>query len=673
MKNYHLNHYSIGFKLGIYILIATLLVISSMSYFFYKLLSNKTEIEIKYKLHYKVQVINQHLQQAELSMKLLGAGIKTLHHNQFTTKKDYKSLVFNSFKQRDPLVMAIGFGQTEYHVLKDKQWFWPYYYVDQKKPKAIGTLLAPPNQNIRYADLALEDSYYQQNYYTEPMRRKIPYWSETYDWYGIIMTSYLLPITDQDGHIIAIGGTDVNVSALAELLNKSVINEVGEFLLFSETGQTLVNTKMTDYNYIHDLEYLLQHISKKNNEGLLQYNGAFWAYEYVSSNNWLMLYKVPKSVVLNPLLNLIIGNTTGAVFILLLLISGFIFKLNKRLQMLVQQCNSMTENEQKRYNKWSKLIENMPISHFPPVIETKYNDELEVLSGAFSIMENQLNISLQVLENYAYTLEDHVAQRTERLNQVNKTLEEQTESLMEARDQATQANIEKSNFIANMSHELRTPLNVIMGYCELLIEEKEESNDIDVSDLYKIHSAAIHLLGLVNDVLNISKIESGKMEIFLQDVDIKQLLYDIKIQISPLSLAQNNHFSIKHYSKSQYLWLDETKCRQILLNLLSNAVKFTEKGKIQLIIEDVDIDNVAYICFRVSDTGIGISAEQQEKLFKPFVQADSSTVRKYGGTGLGLAISKHFAEMMDGFIELDSNLNKGSCFSVYFPHSIIGN
>jgi DNA-binding response OmpR family regulator len=220
-----------------------------------------------------------------------------------------------------------------------------------------------------------------------------------------------------------------------------------------------------------------------------------------------------------------------------------------------------------------------------------------------------------------------------------------------------------------MSHELRTPLNAIIGYSEMLLEEAEELGQADfVPDLGRIRGAGKHLLGLINDILDLSKIEAGKMDVFVETFTVADLLSQVQSTIAPLVAKNNNTLEIHAGPDLGTMQSDETKLRQNLFNLLSNASKFTNDGQISLAVRRLVREDAAdWLEFRVSDSGIGMTPEQKARLFQAFTQAEASISRTYGGTGLGLTITKHFARALGGDVMVDSEYGKGSTFTITVP------
>ncbi|MCI0507673.1 MAG: ATP-binding protein [Gammaproteobacteria bacterium] len=245
----------------------------------------------------------------------------------------------------------------------------------------------------------------------------------------------------------------------------------------------------------------------------------------------------------------------------------------------------------------------------------------------------------------------------------DKTIKKNIE-LAVARDSERHANKTKSLFLANMSHELRTPLNAIIGYSELLEEAAREKDDTDsVEDTLKIQSAARHLLHLINEILDLSKVEAGKLKVFLEEISVDGFVKEVKNLVDPVIIKNNNFLSIVVEPGLEHITTDAIKLKQILFNLLGNAAKFTLNGVIEFMLHTEG----AWLVITISDCGIGISQEQLARLFQPFTQADSSTTRKYGGTGLGLAITKQYCELLGGTIAVQSEINKGSTFTVRLP------
>lgn len=346
---------------------------------------------------------------------------------------------------------------------------------------------------------------------------------------------------------------------------------------------------------------------------------------------------------------------TGIIVIVVLICSSLALLLSSRLQKLISKPILHLEDTMRMVSS-NKNYE-IRATRF-------YGDEIGRLIDGFNTMLSEIQLRDSALQRANDELQTSTHELEVEIIHRKRTQDE----LLTAKQAAEQANRAKSAFLANMSHELRTPLNAIIGYSEMLEEEVQDSGQIsNVRDLQKIQGAGKHLLALINDVLDLSKIEAGKMQLHIELFEIQDMIEEIVTTLKPAIAKNENAFELRMPKEIGTMRGDVTKVRQILLNLLSNACKFTDRGKISLDVDRVRAAGQDWIRFRVGDTGIGISPEQQENLFQEFTQADISISRKYGGTGLGLAISHRFVQMMKGRITVQSAPAQGSVFTVDLP------
>ena len=306
-------------------------------------------------------------------------------------------------------------------------------------------------------------------------------------------------------------------------------------------------------------------------------------------------------------------------------------------------------------------IQNNVLSHLTAMLDLQkkhVNAELD----RFAELNKRVYLQISVLGGLALVIGAIIAYF------VIQTSARSQQKLILAQQESHEANQHKSLFLANMSHELRTPLNAIIGYSEMLEEEaRDMGEDNFVADLDKINNSGKHLLNLINDILDVSKIEAGKMELYLEEFHLANLIKEVSQTMQPLLAQNKNQLHIEPADFDVLMYSDQTKLRQTLFNLLSNACKFTEFGTVNLIFTKFTAANKTFVKIAISDTGIGMNEKQIEKLFDPFTQADASTTRNYGGTGLGLTICKRFCEMLGGDIDVTSRPGAGSTFTITIP------
>ncbi|HEY9631296.1 MAG TPA: CHASE4 domain-containing protein [Coleofasciculaceae cyanobacterium] len=326
-----------------------------------------------------------------------------------------------------------------------------------------------------------------------------------------------------------------------------------------------------------------------------------------------------------------------------------------------------------RYLSWSILAADIGFGIITVIwLERLVLSRLTKLSSEVSQVDIQSGLSARVSavgRDELAGLGVAINQMLEKLEAYERDREKDACSLQRAKEAAEAANKSKSQFLANMSHELRTPLNAIIGYSEMLLEEANDTGKPELAeDLCRIHGSGRHLLGLINDILDLSKIEADRMTFSPETFDIYVLIQEITTTIRPLVQKNDNLLKVECSSELGTMHSDMIKVRQCLLNLLSNACKFTHQGTITVTVNRSTQElEKELITFQVTDTGIGMTQEHLEKLFKPFTQADASTTRKYGGTGLGLAITRKLCERMGGIVTVDSAIDQGSTFTIYLP------
>ena len=431
-------------------------------------------------------------------------------------------------------------------------------------------------------------------------------------------------IVDSDGHTVShpkVGdGGSVNEITSPEILRKMAAKESGVAEMYSNIERTEV----------------------------------FVGFAPVPGMDWWVVVQQPKAEVRAQISHLMWSQVEWAmigILVVLVVALYLIHWVNKPLHTLMTSTASLIESNLK--------------GNIPPVSKNAPY-EIQKLAMTMNMLASGFRASQDIVNGMNESLQAKVAEATQQLRDTNEQLEC-------ALEQANEASKAKGSFLANMSHELRTPMNAIIGYSEILREEAEarELKDL-IPDICKIQTSSNHLLALISDILDLSKIEAGKMDVNLESFHVRPIVEEVLTSALPLIEKNKNELVVncRCNSGNPEIYADQVKFSQIILNLLSNAAKFTTEGKIEICVKDIFLGSNAFIEITVKDNGIGMDEEQVNKIFGEFTQADSSTTKKYGGTGLGLTISQRFCHMMGGDISVTSEPGKGTSFTVLLPANV---
>lgn len=506
-----------------------------------------------------------------------------------------------------------------------------------------------------------------QEWYRGPKISRALFFTEPYYDEGagnISMVSLTMPVTGKDREFLGVAGADISLEQVRRLVNqirirmhmdeKSDQRDDQVAYLVSRSGRIIAHPEPTlmlrkDFPgaALSTLPAGNEIAAKAEGTAKFKISGrtmqAYWTTSPLTQ--WKLVLVIPESIVFEPVTQMAwqtLQAGLGGVVLAIVLATILARRFSRPVISLREASAALHEGG-------STLL---PL---PDLARRK--DEFGDLARTFETMAARIRDREQKLADWNQNLESMVAQRTSELAEAVK--------LAEA------ANRTKSAFLANMSHELRTPMNAVMGYSEMLAEEAAElGQDGFLPDLKKIQSAGKHLLALINDVLDLSKIESGKMSVHCEDIDIPAFVRGIETIMSPAVQKNSNTLEVEFPEDIGMMHSDATKIRQTLFNILGNAAKFTKSGRIRLVVTSLKKSRREYVSFAISDTGIGLKPAQIERIFEPFTQADESTTRKYGGTGLGLAISRRFCRLLGGDIEVQSKIRKGSTFTVTLPRKL---
>ncbi|MEO1792674.1 MAG: ATP-binding protein, partial [Cyanobacteria bacterium J06629_19] len=662
------TRHSVGSRLFLYVLGSVLLGMGSLSYGFYLMVERQVSTSVQASLNTQVTALEADLSKARRALSDTATIVASLKQQGVDKPQMYESLISDLYATAPSSTYRFGFGQVPYGVISGSQYYG--YFLPEKRT---------------------DEAYFERLDYLQVKESREEMWPEPVLRDGAVMMGYATPVTDEQGQLLGVAGMEIDMAQVRDRLKAPVIETHGSFSLISTQGHLLAYSSapekaaaLTSYDEVPELSATWMQVeqAEQAKQDIIHRNGQYWAYKYVEGTDWLMVASVPQTVVLLPVIGMALAGTIGLGSLLAGVVWLFVRQLNSRLSPIMRESRRIVGIEEQRMGRLAEG-ESQEKLHGESLGVLQGKDELELLEQAFSQVTLRLRRSVEELEL-------RVSARTVELR-----------AAMESAEIASRA---KSEFLANMSHELRTPLNGILGYAQIL-DRLDTLPPIARKGVGVIEQCGSHLLMLINDVLDLSKIEACKMELHDGDIHLDSFLESVGALFRLRAKQKGVLFELLlDDDLPAGVVVDEKRLRQVLLNLLSNAVKFTEAGRVSLIVKvqpiyaaaeqqtdaaaeqqtdaateqktdtaakqktdaaakeqtDTAAERMRFR-FQVQDTGVGMSPQQLNKIFKPFEQV-GDTKKQSEGTGLGLPISQKIVALMGSELQVNSETGSGSAF-----------
>jgi signal transduction histidine kinase len=669
------SQHSLGRSLFLYVLAASSLGLGCSSYLFYHRLEQQATDEIRQNLSTQVKAIEIHLIETERVSESYATAIREFQQQGINDRASYERLTFAFYQRRPDIALAVGFGQTPFGIVRSQEWYWPYYSTYHAQ--SPGQRLPAPHADIAFAELFRDDHYPDKDYYLPVAQTGKAMWIEPYDWFGTTMTTFLVPIVDQNQKLVGMTGLDVNVNVMGDRINHAVVRGGGTFAIFSRKGNLLAYPEdpakakaLATYKDIPVLKDLWSRFQGQNS-GFFQADGRYWAFEKIRGTDWIMVAQVPTSVVMTPVLWNTLGGAAAATTVLAIVVGVFVARLNRRLKPIVDAC-------QQRFGQQSLT----PIA--------RSGDEIDLLAQSFEQMTQQVQFAIE-------TLEERVEIRTQELSLTLKQLQDSQVQLVQREKMSALGEL-----VAGVAHEINNPMGFLAGniepalnYVENLLElidcyerelpgnptiaAKMAAIDLDFvrQDLPKLIGSmevgVERIAAISNSLRTFSRADSDRPVEFNLHDGLDSTILILKHRLKP-SETRPEIVIVKEYGELPSIECFAGQINQVFMNIVANAIDAMEKaneGKSydaimaapnRVTIRTAVAEDAVVVSFQ--DNGSGMPPEVQARIFEHLY-----TTKEVGkGTGLGLAIAHQIiAVKHGGTITVESQPGAGTTFVMTLP------